>query len=147
MPSAPADSSSAMTSLNVMFPGLHPRRIFAVTGTSTAAFTDAMILPQSAGSFISNDPAPLRTTFSTGHPMLMSMASTDGLDSRTLAAALPIISGSSPNIWTATGWSSPVSRYGRVRLSPWTMPESETISVTHMQAPKRIMNSLYCRYE
>ena len=136
-----------MTSLNVMLPELHPRRIFAVTGTSTDAFTAAMILPQSAGSFMSDEPAPLRTTFSTGHPMLMSMASTDGLISSTLAAALPIISGSSPNICTATGWSSPVSRYGTVRLSPWTIPESDTISVTHMQAPKRIMNSLYCRKE
>lgn len=92
-----------MTSLKFMHPPLHPRRIFAVTGTPASRFTRRTISPHFGGSRMRADPAPPRITFAAGHPMLMSMKSTSGFVLRTEAATAAKTSGSLPNSCTPVG--------------------------------------------
>ena len=86
----------------------HPIRIFTVTGTllsPTAARTHAAAR---SGVFISAEPAPVFTTFGTGHPMLRSIQS--GSKRPSMATARAMNSGSLPKSWSPMGRSISVMR-------------------------------------
>src|SRR5450756_2609292 len=85
-------------------------------------------------SLSSADPAPVFTIFGSGHPMLMSMASTPAF-ART-SAACAIASGRAPNIWKSTGCSTGSNTsIPNVFVLLNLMPRDETISVYTMAAP------------
>ena len=96
-----------MTVLKLMLRLSYPRRILAVTGTSTERFIARTISPHLTGSFISKEPEPLRRTFATGHPMFTSMRSMLGLYCTALAAAWANLSGLLPNNCRPVGWLGP----------------------------------------
>ena len=101
---APASTSCGPTSSASREPSFRPRRIFTVTGTSTAAATALTIRPARAGSSRSVAPAPVFVTLRTGQPKLMSTMSAPA--SSTMRAASAMTPGSEPKIWTASGVSS-----------------------------------------
>ena len=74
------------------------------------------------------EPAPLRTTFSTGQPMFTSKRSVLGLRLRHSSAAIAILSGSLPNTWVPVNGQLPYIRYSSLR-GLCIMALSETISV------------------
>ena len=98
--SAPADIVSSITSRKFSSSELCPKRILTVIGTSTVFFMAFTISPHFFGSLISADPEPLRTTFGTGHPMLMSKKLIPGLTSRAIMAAFAMASGLHPKSCT-----------------------------------------------
>ena len=95
---------------NAREPSRWPRRIFTVTGTSTASATASTRRharsPPSVS--ISELPAPVLVTLRTGQPMLMSTMSAPA--STTITAARAMRSGSDPKICTASGRSSRAMR-------------------------------------
>ena len=116
---APASTSLGPTARNAREPSRWPRRIFTVTGTSTAPATASTSRqarsPPSVS--ISELPAPVFVTLRTGQPMLMSTMSAPA--STTIRAARAIRSGSEPKICTASGRSSrAIRRYPCVRSLP-----------------------------
>ncbi len=106
--SAPTSTSFGPTSRHVREPSRRPRRIFTLTGTSTAAATDSTIAHARAGSSSSVAPAPVFVTLRTGQPKLMSTRSAPAAS--TIRAASAIARGSEPKIWIARGCSSAATR-------------------------------------
>ena len=111
MAAAPADSRTFATSTQLQLPMSQPRRILAVTGTGTAAFTASTIRPARSGSFIRAEPSPLFTILPMGQPMFRSMIWAP-VSSRAMAAASAMQTGSLPKICTAEG-RSPGKRRSR----------------------------------
>ena len=71
---APA-ASAILAICAALIPSLsNPARIFTVTGTGDTFTAAEIIFSASAGSFISAEPSPPRTTFLTGQPMFISIA-------------------------------------------------------------------------
>ena len=105
---APAATRRGPTSRHASEPSSSPRRIFTVTGTSTAPATAATIRSARSGSSRSVAPAPVFVTLRTGQPKLMSTMSAPAAS--TIRAASAIIAGSEPKIWTASGRSSAAMR-------------------------------------
>ncbi len=106
---APASTSCGPTASAARDPSLRPRRIFTVTGTSTAAATAPTIRQARSGSSSKVAPAPVFVTLRTGQPKLMSTMSAPA--SSTIRAASAITCGSEPKICTASGVSSrPIRR-------------------------------------
>ena len=85
-------------------PFSRPRRIFTVTGTSTASATAETIRQARSASSSSVAPAPVFVTLRTGQPKFTSTMSAPA--SSTIRAASAITSGSEPKICTASGRSS-----------------------------------------
>lgn len=140
--STSAATRASMTALQFILSSFGPRRIFAVTGMSTASLTDSTILLHRPGSSISADPAPALTTFFTGHPMFMSMNAVPGSSSRAVAAPRAIIFASPPNSWTPVG-DMPVPLTNLLDSSGLnTNPAADTISVTEAPVPNLSMNAL-----
>ena len=69
----PLSSAIFATRSAFLFPLSQPVRYLRVTGTSTASTTASRILPTSASSRSSAEPAMALHTFFAGQPMLMSM--------------------------------------------------------------------------
>ena len=86
-----------------MSPGFSPRRIFTVTGMSTAFTMARTTAAPFSGSASSAAPAPVFMILGTGQPMLMSTMSAPA--SCTARAASAITSGSPPNTWIPMGCS------------------------------------------
>ena len=105
---APASTSIGPTSRHVREPSRSPRRIFTLTGTSTAVATASTIPQARAGSSRSVAPAPVFVTLRTGQPKLMSTRSAPA--ATTIRAASAIARGSEPKIWIASGCSSAATR-------------------------------------
>jgi hypothetical protein len=106
---APASTSRGPAARASREPLRSPRRIFTVTGTSTAPATAstmrAACAPPSASSV---QPAPVFVTLRTGQPMLMSTRSAPA--ATTMRAASASSGGSDPKICTASGRSSEAMR-------------------------------------
>ncbi len=85
-----------------------PRRIFTVTGTSTASTTAVTSAQARAWSSSALAPAPVFVTLRTGQPKLMSTMSAPA--ATTMCAASAIGPGSEPKICTASGCSSGAMR-------------------------------------
>ena len=131
--SHPSSWAILPTSRKVSSPQTQPVRILTVSGSLVALLTLLMMRPTLSGSFMSALPAPVPTTFFTGHPMFMSIRSPY---SSTSFAASASISGSSPKSCIPMGRSSGVvlSRSKLLRpslVSPLTL----TISVKVSEAP------------
>ena len=105
---APASTSCGPTSRHVREPSRRPRRIFTLTGRSTAFATASTIAAARAGSSSSVAPAPVFVTLRTGQPKLMSTRSAPAAS--TMRAASAITRGSEPKIWIASGCSSEATR-------------------------------------
>ena len=105
---APASTSCGPTSRHVREPSRRPRRIFTLTGTSTAFATASTIAAARAGSSSRVAPAPVFVTLRTGQPKLMSTRSAPAAS--TMRAASAIVRGSEPKIWIASGCSSEATR-------------------------------------
>ena len=105
---APASTSRGPSSRHVRDPSSTPRRIFTLTGTSTASATAATMRHAWPPSSSRLAPAPVFVTFFTGQPKLMSTRSAPAAS--TMRAASAIAAGSEPKIWIASGCSSPPTR-------------------------------------
>ena len=140
--STSAATRASTIDLQFILPSSGPRRIFAVTGISTASLTVFTILPHRSGSSISADPAPALMTFFTGHPMFTSTNDVLGSSSNAAVAPLAIISASPPKSWTPVGDTpDPLTNlFDSSGLN--TSPAADTISVTEAPAPNPSMNVL-----
>ena len=84
--------------------GVSPRRIFTVTGMSTARTIASTMAAAATGSASSAAPAPVLQILGTGQPMFTSIRSAPA--GSTARAASAMASASAPKTWTPTGCSS-----------------------------------------
>ena len=133
MAAAPADSSTCATSTQLQLPMSQPRRILAVTGTGTAAFTASTMRPARSGLRIKAEPSPLFTIFPMGQPMFRSMTCAP-VSSRAMAAASAMQAGSLPKICTAEGCSSGKRRSREKVFRSWKHRALEEMSSVQVKA-------------
>lgn len=103
------------------------------------SFTARTALPQRPGSLIMADPAPLRTTFFTGQPMLMSTKRSSGCRYSATSAAAARFSGSDPKSCTPVG-ASPARMNLMHVWGLWARPGADVISVMDAATPNLSMN-------
>ena len=99
----PMSCNRSATSSIFMEESSQPKRVFTVTGRSVLSITACVNRIIKSTSFKTPAPAPLQTTFFTGHPKLISIIS--GFTVLTIFEESAMASSSPPKIWIPTGRS------------------------------------------